>query len=47
MMLGSNAVLWIRIRIYPELLPGSVSGFGIIVPDPDPAKSERADKNNL
>ena len=26
-------VLWIRIRMYPELLPGS----GIIVPDPDPA----------
>ena len=27
----------------PELLPGS--GFGIIVPDPDPAKYERADKS--
>ena len=33
-------VLWIRIRMDPELLPGS----GIIVPDPDPAKYERADK---
>ena len=33
-------VLWIRIRMDPELLPGS----GIIVPDPDPAKSERAYK---
>ena len=33
-------VLRIRIRMDPELLPGSVSG--IIVPDP--AKSERADK---
>ena len=31
-------VLWIRIRMDPELLPGS----GIIVPDPDPAKSEKA-----
>ena len=29
------AVLWIRIRINPELLPGS--GSGIIVPDLDPA----------
>ena len=28
----------------PELLSGSVSGSGIIVPDPDPAKHERADK---
>ena len=36
------AVLWIRIRMDQELLPGS--GSGIIVPDPDPAKSERADK---
>ena len=28
----------------PELLPGSgsASGSGIIVPDPDPAKSQRA-----
>ena len=34
------AVLWIRIRVDPELLPGS----GIKVPDPDPAKSERAYK---
>ena len=41
-MQGSIAVLWIRIRICmdPELLPGS----GIIVPDPDLAKSERAYK---
>ena len=35
-----TAVLWIRIRMDPELLPGS----GIKVPDPDPAKSERAYK---
>ena len=35
-------VLWIRIRMDPELLPGS--RFRIIVPDPDPAKSERAYK---
>ena len=35
-------VLWIRIRMDPELLPGSESG--IIVPDPDPATNERADK---
>ena len=35
-----KAVLWIRIRMDPELLPGS----GIKVPDPDPAESERADK---
>ena len=35
------AVLWIRIRMDPELLPGS--GSVIIVPDPDSAK-ERADK---
>ena len=34
------AVLWIRIRMDPELLLGS--GSGIIVPDP--AKYERADK---
>ena len=34
------SVLWIRIRMDPELLPGS----GIIVPDPDPGKSERAYK---
>ena len=33
-----SVVLWIRMD--PELLPGS----GIIVPDPDPAKSERAYK---
>ena len=31
-----KAVLWIRIRMDPELLPG------IKVPVPDPAKSERA-----
>ena len=37
-----DPVLWIRIRMDPELLPGS--GSGIIVPDPDPAKYERADK---
>ena len=35
-------VLWIRIRMDPELLPGS--GSGIKVSDPDPAKSERAYK---
>ena len=35
-----KAVLRIRIRMDPELLPGS--GSGIIVPDP--AKYERADK---
>ena len=34
------AVLWIRIRMDPELLPGSGSG----IKDPDPAKSERAYK---
>ena len=34
------AVLWIWIRMDPELLPGS--GSGII--DPDPAKYEKADK---
>ena len=38
---GSRSA-WIRIRMDPELLPGS--GSGIIVPDPDPAKSERAYK---
>ena len=32
-------VLRIRIRMDPELLPGSESG--IIVPDPDPAKYEK------
>ena len=37
-----SAVLWIGIRMDSELLPGS--GSGIIVPDPDPAKYERADK---
>ena len=35
-------VLWIRIRMDPEILPGS--GSVIIVPDPDPAKSVIADK---
>ena len=35
-----KAVLRIRIRMDPELLLGS----GIIVPDPDLAKSERAEK---
>ena len=35
-------VLWIRIRMDPELLLGS--GSGIIVPDLDPAKYERANK---
>ena len=37
-----QAVLWIRIRMDPELLSGSGSGSVIMVPDPDPAKSERA-----
>ena len=37
-----NPVLWIQICMDPELLPGS--GSGIKVPDPDPAKSERAYK---
>ena len=37
-----QAVLWIRIRMDPELLPGS--GSESKVPDPDPAKSERAYK---
>ena len=36
------AVLWIRIRMDPDLLPGS--GSGIIVPNLDLAKHERADK---
>ena len=40
------AVLWIRIRMAPELLPGSRSGSGIKGPDPDPAKSERATVNS-
>ena len=35
-----STVFWIRIRMDPDLLPGSE----IIVTDPDPAKSERADK---
>ena len=39
---GLQPVLWIRIRMDPELLPGS--GSGIKVPNPDPAKSERAYK---
>ena len=37
---GFKPVLWIRIRMDLELLPGS--GSGIIVPDP--AIYERADK---
>ena len=37
-----KAVLWIRIRMDPELFAGS--GSVIIVPDPDTAKSERAYK---
>ena len=37
-----RAVLCIRIRMDPELLPGS--GSRIKVPDPDPAKGERAYK---
>ena len=28
----------------PELLPGPGPVFGIIVPDPDPAKNKRGDK---
>ena len=39
---GLKPVLWIRIRMDPELLPQS--GSGNEVPDPDPAKSERAYK---
>ena len=43
-MLYSNTanitVLRIWIRMDPELLPGS----GIMVPDPDTAQNERADK---
>ena len=31
----------------PELLPGSESGTGIIVPDPDPAKYEIAENKNV
>ena len=38
----NTAVLWIRIPMDPELLPGS--GSGIKVSDPDPAKRERAYK---
>ena len=34
------AVLRVRIRMYPDLLPGSGSGIKV----PDPAKSERAYK---
>ena len=37
-----QAVLRIRIRMDPDLLPGS--GPGIIVPDSDPAKNERTYK---
>ena len=39
---AADPVLWIRIRMDPEFLPGS--GSGIIVLDPDPAESERACK---
>ena len=39
-----KAVLWIRIRMDPELFAGS--GSVIIVPDPETAKSERAYKYN-
>ena len=35
-------MLWIRIRMDLELLPGSE--YGIKVPDPDPAKNKRAYK---
>ena len=35
-------MLWIRIRMDPELLPRT--GSRIIVLDPDPAEYERADK---
>ena len=41
-MVDTDPVLWIRIRMDSELLPGS--GSVIKVPDPDPAKSERAYK---
>ena len=37
-----NSKMAVRIRMDLELLPGS--GSGIIVPDPDSAKYERADK---
>ena len=36
---GSGTFAWIRIRMDLVLLPGS--GSGILVLDPDPAKSER------
>ena len=39
------AVLWIWIRMNPELLPGF--GSGIIVPDPDPAKYEKQKNKNV
>ena len=39
-----KAVLWIRIRMDPEHLPGSGSGIKVLDPDPAPAKSERAYK---
>ena len=45
LILENNAVLRIRIRMDPKLLPGP--GFGIIVPDPDLAKKEKADKKML
>ena len=37
------AVLRIRIRMDPELLPGY--GFGVIVPDPDPVKMKKRAHN--
>ena len=40
-------VLWIRIRMNLELLPGSGSGSRIIVPDPDPAKYEKQKNKNV
>ena len=39
-MVSIHYVLRIRIRMDAELMPGS----GISVPDPDPAKNERAEK---
>ena len=40
-------MFWIRIRMDLELLPGSGSEITGIVLDPDPAKSERAYKENF
>ena len=42
-----KAVLWIRIRMDPELLPRSRSGSGIIVQDPDPAKYGKQINKNV